>query len=142
MFLLRVGLTVLMMTSCALAQGVQKSPVTSSELQKVKPGPRAIVRVVPVTGTGSRPSDYCRLNRDGLVVRLKNIGGLQAPQQTVIVTFRTSAGSQRNTKRSSVIPPNRSVDVVFRTPNGWCSLDCSFSIRRSNQPIIKGFCVG
>jgi hypothetical protein len=138
--LMAIGM--LLVTSGAFAQGVQKPPVTPGDTQKLKPGPKAVVRVVPVTGTGSRPSDYCRLGPNGLVVRLENIGDLQAPPNRVTVTFRTSAGSVSRTRTSAVIPPAETVDVIFPIPEGCPSPDCGFTIKRPPWPAIAGFCVG
>lgn len=132
----------LMVTSWASAQGIEKPQITPGGTQPVKPGSKPVVRVVPVTGTGIKSTDYCRLNANGLVVRLENIGDSQAPRQRVTVTFRTSAGPSSRTQRSAVIPPAQTVDVVFPIPNSCPTPDCGFTIKRSNQPAIAGFCVG
>jgi hypothetical protein len=51
---------------------------------------RGELRVLPVTGSGSGPSDFCRLGPDGgLVVRVRNIGRIPTSSQTMRVTFHT-----------------------------------------------------
>lgn len=138
-----VGLLIL--APAAFAQGIVKPTVTPKEQgQTAKPGPKAVVRVVPVTGTGKNASDFCRLNASGkgLIVRLQNLGEARAPQQSVAVTFRTDEGPDRQVRQSTAIAPGRSVNVTFVLPAGCSSPDCAFSIRRSNQPTIRGMCVG
>ena len=102
----------------------------------------AKVRVIPVTGTGSRPADYCRLQGTNLVVRLKNVGGVPAPRQAVTVTFPTTTGPRSRTVRSSVIRPGGTVDLAFRIPSNISSGDWRFTIGRANRPTIAGGCIG
>jgi hypothetical protein len=50
---------------------------------------RGELRVLPVHGNGSVPSDFCRLGPEGLIVSVRNIGRTPTPPQEVRVTFNT-----------------------------------------------------
>ena len=137
-----VVVAMLIAVPMVFAQGIQKAPVAPGD--PTKPGPKAVIKVVPATGTGSTPADYCRLGSGGrnLVVRLENVGSSEASAQQVTVTFRTKPDPTTRVRQSPVIPPGQSVDLNFALPAKCGSPDCGFSIKRANQPAIGGLCVG
>ena len=111
----------------------------------VDPGAQQIsgsLRVVPVTGDGSKQTDYCRLGAKGtLIIRLVNVGKTPTQPQRVEVTFGSTPPTVRTVTTPKVSGGQRT-DVSVPIPANCAKPDCGFSIKVADQKPVAGFCVG
>jgi hypothetical protein len=135
--------TVLALSAPVLAQSIPGFPINQGKTIQLDPKAKAVVRVVPASGSGKNPVDFCRRSSSGLVVRLENIGTVPAPPEAVTASFpNQSRGTSSSTLQSSTLQPGRTSDLVFKIPHDVFMREFDFTIKRSNQPAIIGHCIG
>lgn len=111
---------------------------TEPDTPSKKLPPAAAIGIVPPHGSPS--SAYCNIEGDSLIVSFRNSGG--APSVggvTVTVTFNGQTSIQR---RMPAIDAGQTKRIPFPIPSGCFGSDCSFKISWSNQPVVKGICIG
>lgn len=109
------------------------------------PGPATgpsnpVIGIFPSNGS---PNDYCNISGDKLFVNFTNTGDIESKGGTMVtVTFQTQPPTLPVPGEIPALPPGGIGGPNFTIPNSCFTADCSFTIKWSNQPVVKGKCIG
>lgn len=100
----------------------------------------AIVGIRPPIG--NPPVAYCLRDGDQLSVLFGNSGGIPSPPGTTVTVTFSAQGPVPTSRPMPAIPPGGTIDMAFPIPRSCFIPDCRFTIQWSNQPPVRGICIG